>query len=151
MLDIDSYCQVFYGNGKRLEKKVSNSPTCHPLCPNFSPVKKKQQHFCGKKATSGCQTTPRKQQSFATANENHLHLTCVVHAQQFRFKKITRGGRARDRPVPAAKASQKFFIFFQTLLTPSPNKRLFVNLYLQRLTRCAGSDREVTEGKDSTI
>jgi hypothetical protein len=26
-----------------------------------------------------------------------------------------------------------------------------LNFPLQRLTRCAGSDREVTEGKDSTI
>lgn len=137
MLDTDSYCQVFYGDGKRLGKKVSNSPTCHHLCPNFSPVEKKQQHFCGKKATSGCQTTPSKQQSFATANENHLRLTCVVHAQQFSFKKITRGGEGQRPTGPCCEALTKTFYFF---LYP-------LNFPLQRLTRCAGSDREVTEGR----
>lgn len=57
----------------------------------------------------------------------------------------TTGGVGPERDRSRLRSVHKNFLFF--LFIPTLNKRLFDILYLQRLTRCAGSDREVTEGR----
>ena len=66
MLDIDSYCQVFYGDRKRLGKKVSNSHTSILSVQTSLLCKKNNSTFVAKK-----QQVAAKQH---LVNNNHLQL-----------------------------------------------------------------------------